>query len=227
MSDNDLMSDSLELRELRDAFSGVAVPERPGLDAITARGRARRRRRRSDVARLSVLGVLAATAIVVAQTGVHGRASTLGTIRTVSFTIHKNANGTTTLTINPKELLDPTALQNDLAKYGIPAKVTVGNFCSSDPAPAGLSQVVSTQPAGQFTTRLGPVAQPTITFDGTAIPAGTELSFGDFQLPNGEQQANFALINTSSYTCTSTPPTLGPDTPGVSGLLYGPRPAGS
>jgi hypothetical protein len=35
------------------------------------------------------------------------------------------------------------------------------------------------------------------------------------------------LIDTSSNTCSSTPPTLGPDTPGL-GLLYGgPGPSGS
>lgn len=39
------------------------------------------------------------------------------------------------------------------------------------------------------------------------MPAGTELSFGDFQLTTGEyageQQADAALIDTKSYTCTN------------------------
>jgi hypothetical protein len=47
---------------------------------------------------------------------------------------------------------------------------------------------------------------PTITFNPAAMPAGTELSFGVFQLRPGEQQTDFVLINTSSYTCASTPP---------------------
>ena len=50
MSDTDQMTDSAELRELRDSLSGVAMPERPRLEAITARGRARRRHRRSRAA---------------------------------------------------------------------------------------------------------------------------------------------------------------------------------
>ena len=36
--------------------------------------------------------------------------------------------------------------QNDLAQYDIPAMVTAGSFCSSDPAPDSLSQVVSFPP---------------------------------------------------------------------------------
>jgi hypothetical protein len=52
------------------------------------------------------------------------------------------------------------------------------------------------------------------------MPAGTELSFGDFQLTTGEQQASFALIDTNSYACTSTPPgRAGP--PDGAQLLYG------
>ena len=203
------------------------MPERPRLEAITARGRARRRHRLSRAAALSVAGVAAGTALAFGLTGalgpapVHGTIRTLapGTIRTAAFKIVKNPNGTARLTINPKELLDPATLQSDLAKYGIPAKVTSGSFCSSDPAPAGFSQVVS------FPPREAPVppqsgVQPTVTFDPGAMPAGTELSIGYFQLTRGEQQASFALIDTNSYSCTSTPPgPAGP--PDGSQLLYG------
>ena len=151
----------------------------------------------------------------------HGTIRTLapGTIRTAAFKIVKNPNGKATLTLNPNEFLDPATLQRDLAKYGIPAKVTSGSFCSSDPAPAGFSQVVSLPP------RQAPVppqsgVHPTITFDPAAMPAGTELSFGYFQLTSGGQQVSFALIDTSSYSCTSTPPgPAGP--PDGSQLLYG------
>jgi hypothetical protein len=69
------------------------------------------------------------------------------------------------------------------------------------------------------------------------MPAGTELSVGIFQLSSGEfsgeQQADVLLINTSSYTCSTTPPDPDglPDGYGPSdglGLLYGgPGPSGS
>jgi hypothetical protein len=177
-----------------------------------------------------VAGVAAGGAVAVGLTGTHGpapvhtiRTLAPGAIRTAAFKLVKQSNGKTTLTLDPNEFLDPATLQSDLAKYAIPAKVTSGSFCSSDPAPAGFSQVVSLPaPTAPVPPHTG--AQPTITFDPAAIPAGTELSVGYFQLPNGEQQASFALIDTSSYACTSTPPgPAGP--PDGSQLQYGGNPA--
>jgi hypothetical protein len=237
MSDSDQMTSSEELRELRDSLSGVSLPPRPRLAAITARGRAHQRRRLATMAGLATAGAAAATALVLGLTGVLSHAPVPGTIRTASFVIKSNPNGTATLTISPGELLDPSALQSDLAQYGIPAMVTSGSLCTSDQAPAGFAQIVSVSPAGPSTTTPTPVSDPTITIDPSAMPAGTELSVGDFQLSSGpaagEQQADFLLIDTSSYTCSSTPPDpsslpagYGPDD-GI-GLLYGgPGPSGS
>jgi hypothetical protein len=237
MNVHDEMSDNEVLRAASDSLSGIPMANPPDVEAIMARGRARRRRRLSAVAGLSVAGAAAGTALALGLTGVLGPARTPGTIRTASFTLVSNSNGTATLTINPKELLDPAALQNDLAQYGIPAKVTTGSFCSSDPPPAGFSQVVSSYPAGPSTATPQSDVQPTITIDPSAMPTGAELSVGYFQLSSGEysgeQQADVVLIDTSSYTCTSTPPDPNgpPDGYGQSdsiGLLYGgPGPAGS
>ena len=232
MNVHDEMSDNEVLCAASDSLSALPVASPPDVEAIMARGRARRRRRLSAVASVSVAAA-AGTALALGLTGVLGPARTPGTIRTVSFTLVSNSDGTATLTINPKELLDPAALQNDLAHYGIPAKVTSGSFCSSDPAPAGFSQVVPGQPAGSGTGTPQPVVQPTITIDPSAMPAGAELSIGYFQLSSGEQQANVVLIDTSSYTCTSTPPDFpsppaGYDESDSLGVLYGgPGPAGS
>jgi hypothetical protein len=137
-----------------------------------------------------------------------------GTIRTAAFTITRNANGTATLTINPHVLFDPSTLQSDLAQYGIPAKVTTGSFCSSDPAPSGFSQVVTFSPAFQGDSGQRHVPDPTVTINPATMPAGTELSVGAFQVSSGDDTA-LALIDTSSYTCTSTAPT----TPPSSGAL--------
>jgi len=232
MNVHDEMSDNEVLRAASDSLSAIPVASPPEVEAIMARGRARRRRRLSAVAGVSVAAA-AGTALALGLTGVLGPARTPGTIRTVSFTLVSNSDGTATLTINPKELLDPAALQSDLAHYGIPAKVTSGSFCSSDPAPAGFSQVVPGQPAGSGTGTPQPVVQPTITIDPSAMPAGAELSIGYFQLSSGEQQANVVLIDTSSYTCTSTPPDFptppaGSDESDSLGVRYsGPGPAGS
>jgi hypothetical protein len=134
-----------------------------------------------------------------------------GTIRTAAFTITRNANGTATLTINPRILFNPSTLQSDLAQYGIPVKVTTGSFCSSDPAPSGFSQVVTFSPA--FQRDSGPqhvhVQNPTVTISPATMPAGTELSVGAFQVSNGYNTA-LALISFNSCTCTSTAPTALP-----------------
>ena len=236
MNVHDEMSDTEVLRTASDSLSAIPMANPPEVAAVTARGRAHRRHRLSAVAGLSVAGAAVGIALALGLTGVLSRAPAPGTIRTAAFTLVSNSNGTATLTISPKELLDPAALQSDLAQYGIPAKVTTGSFCSSDPAPAGFSQVVSSSPAGPSTATPQPVIHPTITIDPAAMPAGTELSVGDFQLSSGqdsgEQQADFVLIDTSSYTCSSTPPDPNglPDGYGPSdgiGLLYGgPGPAG-
>jgi len=236
MNVRDEMSDNEVLRAASDSLSALPVASPPEVEAIMARGRARRRRRLSAVAGASAAAA-AGTALALGLTGVLGPARTPGTIRTTSFTLVSNSDGTATLTINPKELLDPAALQSDLAQYGIPAKVTSGSFCSSDPHPAGFSQVVPGQPAGSGTGTPQSGAQPTITIDPSAMPAGAELSIGYFQLSSGRyagsQQANVVLIDTSSYTCTSTPPDFpsppaGYDESDSLGVLYGgPGPAGS
>lgn len=48
-----------------------------------------------------------------------------------------------------------------------------------------------------------------VTINPAAMPAGTKLSYGHFQLASS-QQTSIALIDTGSYTCTSTVPTALP-----------------
>lgn len=130
------------------------------------------------------------------------------TVRTLAFTLTKHANGTATLTINPKVLLQPGALQNDLQQDGIPALVTTSSFCSSDPIPAGFAQVMS-GPSGT------PPAPPTVTINPAAMPAGTELSFGIFPYSSTSTDTEIELIDTSSYTCSSALPAPPPSGQGV------------
>jgi hypothetical protein len=200
------MNDDSTLDTVRDSLttakdSLTEVQMGTPLDTIVRHGRATRRRRR--LIGLAGTGAVAVTAaLAVGLTGIIGSTHRTGTIRTAAFTLVSNANGTATLTINPKVLLEPATLQRDFARDGIPAKVTVGRFCSSDPAPAGLLHVVSI-PRTRYVR--------TITINPAAMPAGTELSFGNFQLTNGEQ-TNFALIDKGSYTCTAHATPLQPRT---------------
>jgi hypothetical protein len=181
---------------------GAARQARPPAAAEIIRQGDRRRRRsltRQSLGGLSAAGVVGAgVALGLGLTG-SGPAHATGTIRTAAFTLVSNANGTATLTINNYVLFKPGTLQTDLAQDGIPAKVTAGSFCSSDPAPASASQVVSVP-------NIQPGEAPTVTIDPKAMPAGTELSFGNFQLANGGRTF-IAVIDPGSYTCTSTAPT--------------------
>jgi hypothetical protein len=207
------MNDDSALGTVRDSLttakdSLTEVRMSTPLDIIVRRGRATRRRHR--LIGLAGTGAVAVTtALAVGLTGVIGSTHRSGIIRTAAFTLVSNANGTATLTINPRVLLDPSTLQSDLKQDGIPAMVTIGSFCSSDPLPAGFLRVVSFQPKPRGSRRQQPAADPTVTFNPSAMPAGTELSFGNFRLSNG-QQTSFALIDTGSYTCTSTAPTAPP-----------------
>ena len=193
-----------ELQRMADDAARQARP--PAAADIIRQGDRRRRRSltRRSFGALSAAGVVGAgVALGLGLTG-SGPARSTGTIRTAAFTLVSNADGTATLTINPNVLLEPGTLQNDLAQDGIPAMVTTGSFCSTDPAPAGFGQVMSF-PGSPGDP--GPVRA--VRINPAAMPAGTELSFGNFQLANAEQ-TSFALIDKSSFTCTSTAPTAPP-----------------
>jgi hypothetical protein len=219
MKDDEHSDDSTLTRELRDAVSEVAVPERPPLAAITNRGRAHQRRL-AGFAALGVTGVAAATALALGLTGVLGAATarSTGTIRTAAFVLTRNANGTDTLTFSKSHLLKPAALQQALAQDGIRALVKINADCSSNPAPPSASSigVVSIQlPDGtplsiptthEAGTRIPPNA--VIVFKPSAMPTGTEMflgyrSYGTRAIP--PRLSAFHLIYTNSYTCNGFP----------------------
>jgi hypothetical protein len=203
--------DSDLARELRDSVSALAARERPPLAAITTRGRAHQRRRIAGFAGLSVAGVAAGAALALGLTGILGTATarTAGTIRTTAFTLVKEANGSVTLTIDGNVLLEPRTLQRDLRQDGIPALVTTSSFCSSHPTPTGFDQAMA---GHKPPPESPPTVGPTFTIYPAAIPTGTELSFGFFQLASVQgsghpgEETVAALIDTNSYTCASTPP---------------------
>ena len=219
MTHHEQINDSALARELRESLTGIAAPQRPPLETITARSRAHRRHRLTRIAGLSAAGVAAGTALALGPTGVFGSAPArgTGTIRTAAFTVVEHADGTATVTINNalQVLLDPSALRRALQQDRIPALVTAGSFCSSDPVPAGLAQVLPNWrsaiasfnvPAGPAQVHPGTTA-PSFTINPAAMPAGTELSFGNFQLLSLSRiETIIELIDTNSYTCASTAP---------------------
>jgi hypothetical protein len=53
----------------------------------------------------------------------------------------------------------------------------------------------------------GSAARDTVTINPAAMPAGTEVSFGNFRYSfNNSTDTAIELIDTNSYTCTSTLP---------------------
>jgi len=205
-----------ELQRMADDAARQARP--PAAADIIRQGELRRRRSfaRQSLGGLSAAGVAGAgVALGLGLTGSAGSAAPHGngTISTDAFTIVSNANGTDTLTLNALVLLEPGTLQRDLAQDGIPALVTTGRFCTSDPEPAGWSQVIAPQKTP------GPVGQRgpgTITIDPAALPAGTELSFGNFTAANGGQ-TSVTLIDKGSFSCASSAPTAPP----AEGMIIG------
>lgn len=206
MFDDDQLTQSPELRELRDSLNDVAMPARPPLAAIEARGRTHRRHRHSGLAGLFVAGAAAGAAVTVALAGggsthqdalpaLTGKSHPPREIKTSTYTLISDTSGKVKLTIKPGKLFHAAELQSDLARYGIPAKVTKGRLCTSDPEPDGLPRVVS------FST-----THETITFDPAGIPAGEELSIGHFWIRDHVQLVDVVLIRTASFSCTSRVP---------------------
>jgi hypothetical protein len=203
-----------ELQRMADDAAGQARPLAAAEIIRQGDRRRRRSRTRRSLGGLSAAGVVGAgVALGLGLTG-SAPAHATGTIRTAAFTLVRNATGTATLTINNNVIFEPATLQSDLAQDGIQAKVTAGSFCSSDPIPAGISQVISV-PAVQ------PGEAPTVTINPAAMPAGAELSFGNFQLANGGKTF-VALIDSGSYTCTSTAPV---GAPGIAAFGFGRSPS--
>jgi hypothetical protein len=191
------------LLQARDALSGTRM-ETP-VEAIVAKGRSRRRRRR--LAQLSAaVAASGALALGLAIVGSNSSAPAPGTIRTAAFTLARNANGTASLTLNQDQVFNPAALQQALARDGIPALVQTGTYCTSTPAPPS-SGVVSIQlPDGSPVPQTGnqsPVPPDAVTvINPAAMPGGTELSF---TYSNHDRDLTGSLIYTAAHTCSSTP----------------------
>jgi hypothetical protein len=197
------------LLQARDALSGTRM-ETP-VEAILAKGRSRRRRRR--LAQLSAAVASGALALGLAIVGSNSSAPAPGTLRTAAFTLARNANGTASLTLNQDQVFNPAALQQALARDGIPALVQTGTYCTSTPAPPS-SGVVSIQlPDGSPVPHTGnqsPVPPDAVTvINPAAMPGGTELSF---TYSNHDRDLTGSLIYTAAHTCSSTPPVGPPPT---------------
>jgi hypothetical protein len=175
--------------QVREAFSGLRM-DIP-VEKVFATSRARRRRRLSGLLTVTALTAGAAAALTLnlggsspARSGHPALANGAGQsapeshapVRLDAFSLTSGPGDSTTLILHkgPQyQPLDPGELRQALARHGIPALVTVGTFCRSTPAPAvGLDQVV--RPATL------PDGSDEMVINGSAMPAGTQLSIGLF-----------------------------------------------
>jgi hypothetical protein len=209
--------DCAVLSAVRDSLSGWPVPVAPRLEAITARGRARRRRRLGGLAVAAASTCAAAGAcatLAVGLTGGGGPAAPASRqpappVQLAAFSVVTRPDGDTTLTLYPGQVANPDAVRRALAQHGIPALVTAGRFCRTAEQPApGVGQVVVLPPEHP---RLTPGHRPSgpgpglIVIHGSAIPRGVKLSIG-YRQGSGEKEISFSLIQAGApLTCASLP----------------------
>jgi hypothetical protein len=241
MSHHEYPIDSALTEELRDSLAELAVPGRPSLAAITGRGRVHRRRRRAGLVGLG--GAAAGIALTLGLTGVFGAAPAPGTstVQSADFTLTSYVNGTVSLKLS--QLFDPVALQRALGQHGIPALVKINAYCPSRPAapnPArlGVWSIGPTPARARDQSRpwpydgaimqsmnipvkpsqLAPFVDPvTVVINPAAIPSGTEVFIGDYDLGH---TVFMDLIYTKSHTCINgqkPPPVVRLDRPPSAG----------
>jgi hypothetical protein len=182
--------------------------------ALVAAARAGSPRRPARAARLgrhAAVGIAAAAIAAAAGVGFDhavsnghsaasgGSAGHIVHIHDAAFSVDSNAGGTVTVTLARDHALDPGALRHALAEAGVPALVTAGSVCYVPGPSAALAQAVSPP-------RYLADGSTTVTITPSAIPAGSKLSIGYFQVPGGGGIHVSLVPDNAPLTCTSTPP---------------------
>jgi hypothetical protein len=195
MNDQDLMTAVRHsVREVR-----MDVPA----SQIVSRGRAIRGHRKLGTG-VTAVAAAGSVALGLGLSGALSPAPQTATIRTASFSLTTNPNGTDTLTVTNGELTDPAALQRALAEHHIPALVKINAICQSPGAPSARGVITVETPDG---TPVQPGPRPVnISGDVTvinraAMPPGTKLFLGYFYEGHA-QTIHPGLIYDHSYTCT-------------------------
>ena len=162
MNASDDMSDSDVLTSVRDRLSEMPLAGPPNLDAIMARGRARRHRRLiPGVTGTLAAAALATLAVTALAPGSHPASGQAGhqptTVQLAAWTVTKVAGGNISVTI--RELKDPAGLQSRLRADGVPASVTFASQQNSAcrPYPGGTpGNPLTAGPATRLLKRVFP-----------------------------------------------------------------------
>jgi len=188
----------------RDMENALVAAARADLGRPPARA-ARIRRRAAAVAAVAVIAAGTAIGVDYAVGSGHSAASpgTAGHavhIHTDAFWVDTNAHGTVTITLMRDSIrIDPAALRHALAEAGVPALVTAGRVCYVPGPVSALTQVLSVP-------RHLADGSTTVTISPAAIPPGSEISIGYFQVSGGSGIHITLVPEHAPLTCTSTPP---------------------
>jgi hypothetical protein len=166
------MNDDETLATLRSSLAGVKesltdVHLDRSADAIRARARGRRVRR--GLAGAGTGGLALGVGLALAVGGGSGAGAPSVHVNLDAWSVNTQPNGL--VYVDVRELVNPVLLRQTLARAGVPAIVTFGEFCTG--APGG--------DAGNLQQVLGKTAlggEPKLTINPAAIPAGSELSIG-------------------------------------------------
>jgi hypothetical protein len=181
------------LTRLAERYSELEM--KTPLEDIYARGRRHRKTRRWQSAAAAGAATAVAAALTAIAVAPASHPAKPADAQLSAFFISAGTNGTSALTLRKGEQyrLDPVALRQALARYGIPALVTVGKACDSSPEPTGLDQAV--------TPTRHPDGSVTLTINPREMPPGSELSIGYFT-----GRTVFALIQEGAPLHCDIPP---------------------
>jgi hypothetical protein len=208
-----MITDDELLAPVRESLAVLHM--RTSVDDVIKTGRSRRRRRQAILTGALATTATAATLIGTTIAGPHSapqpRAShpipagstppPVVSAQPVAFTVTSAADGTTTLKIYKGHYLDPAALRQAFAQHGIPAIVTVGEFCRSQPEPALVGGVLIPQnnPDGYLFTinpaAIPPGARLSVGYFGNAVRFGLVSANATADCTNGTQPAAHASVS--------------------------------
>jgi hypothetical protein len=196
------MNDDEMLTALRSSLTGVKdslteVHLDRSADAIRARARGRQLRRGLAGAGAggTALGVGLALAL-------GGSGTSAPPVHVGAQSVHVNLDAWSVNTesgglvyVDVRELQDAGLLRQTLARAGVPAIVTFGEFCTGASGGGNLDQVLGKSAVGGGKLTINPAA----------IPAGSELSIGIVSNPGKGFDNSFAIVKDGSrLTCGTT-----------------------
>ncbi|MBV9383959.1 MAG: hypothetical protein JOY82_08075 [Streptosporangiaceae bacterium] len=193
------------LTAVQDSISALPMPKAPRLEAVTARGRARRRHRLTGVSAVAA-GACAALVVGLAGGGGPGSPASPGSqhgapaIHLAAFSVVSGPRGMTTLILYPGQVANPNAVRQALAQHGIAALVTANSFCHTKEHPAPPGQVIL--PYRALPPGAGK-APPAIRINPAAMPAGSKISIG-YRQDRAARQISATVIKAGAFLiCTS------------------------